>query len=170
MSFVMTATPINMYELCGFEIGDTKRVIQTHIACMFLPSFFSGWLLKKFGPEKLLIAGALIYGVMMLLALGGQSFLHFWTSLIFLGIGWNFLFLSGTSLLPLSYQPNERFRVQAANDFIVFATQAVASLSAGWFLFQYGWNILIWTCIVPIIAVFIASLRMLKNKPPKIRE
>ncbi|MEM9160653.1 MAG: MFS transporter [Verrucomicrobiota bacterium] len=155
MSFVMTATPLNMYELCGFDLSETKTTIQLHIAAMFLPSLFSSLAIRKLGLRNFILAGAVLYIAMLIIALRGQELLHFNASLIILGIGWNFLFVGGTTLLPRSYRSSERFKVQAINDFTIFAAQATASLSAGWFLFQFGWNTLIWTCL-PMIAIVIA--------------
>lgn len=147
MSFVMTATPITMYEVCGFELGDTKRVIQSHIVAMFLPSLISGGLMKRFGIGRVMSVGAALYAAVVVIGLGGQALMHFWGSLILLGIGWNFLFMGGTALLPQSYRPNERFKVQATNDFFVFGSQAVASLSSGWFVFTFGWTGLMFACL-----------------------
>ncbi len=158
MSFVMTATPITMYEVCGFELSDTKRVIQSHIVAMFLPSLISGVLMKRFGVGRVMSAGAALYAVVVLIGLGGQALMHFWGSLILLGIGWNFLFTGGTALLPESYLPRERFKVQAANDFFVFGSQAVASLSSGWFVFTFGWNGLMFACLPFLITALGLSI------------
>ncbi len=151
MSLVMTATPLNMHELCGFDLVSTKRVIQGHIASMFLPSLFGGFLIKRFGIGRILLAGACLYLVMMAIGLAGQELIHFWGTLILLGIGWNFLFVGGTALLPIAYRATERFKAQAINDFVVFGVQATASLGAGWLLFGFGWTVLIWTCLPGII-------------------
>ena len=147
MSFVMTATPLTMHEVCGFGLADTKRVIQSHIFAMFLPSLISGGLMKRFGVGRVMVAGAALYAVVVIIGLQGQALMHFWGSLILLGIGWNFLFMGGTALLPEAYHPNERFKAQAANDFFVFGSQATASLSSGWFVFTFGWNGLLYACL-----------------------
>lgn len=154
MSFVMTATPINMQELCGIELADTKRVIQGHIVAMFAPSFVSGWLMTRFGVNRMIGVGAGLFGIVVLIGLGGADLLHFWGGLLLLGVGWNLLFVGGTALLPASYTPAEKFRAQAANDLIVFGSQAVASLSAGWFLFSFGWNAMMIACLPFIVAAF----------------
>lgn len=152
MSFVMTATPITMHEVCGFSLGDTKRVIQSHIIAMYLPSVISGLLMKRFGVGRVMSVGAALYAIVVLIGLGGQALMHFWGSLILLGVGWNFLFMGGTALLPQSYRPNERFKIQAANDFIVFGVQATASLSSGWFVFTFGWSGLLYACL-PLLLI-----------------
>lgn len=152
MSFIMTATPITMHEVCGFDLADTKRVIQGHIIAMFLPSIFSGWLMKKVGPGKLMLVGVLAYGLVLVIGLQGQALVHFWGALILLGVGWNFLFASGTALLPSAYEGNERYKAQAANDFAVFGCQALVALSAGWFLYSFGWAVLLMSCL-PLVVI-----------------
>lgn len=158
MSFIMTATPLTMYEVCGFELSDTKRVIQGHIIAMFLPSVISGVLMKRFGIGRVMSVGAILYAAVVIIGLGGQELMHFWGSLILLGVGWNFLFMGGTALLPQSYRPNERFKAQAANDFFVFGSQAVASLSSGWFVFTFGWNGLLFACLPFLFAALALSV------------
>lgn len=152
MSLVMTATPLTMHEVCGFGLNDTKKVIQSHIIAMFLPSLIGGELMRRCGVGRVMVIGAALYAVVVVIGLGGQQLMHFWGSLILLGVGWNFLFMGGTALLPRSYEPNERFKAQAANDLVVFGTQAVASLSSGWFVFTFGWNGLLVTCL-PFLAI-----------------
>lgn len=143
MSFLMTATPISMNHIDGFGFPQTKRVIQWHIAAMFLPSVFNIFLFRYVGAHKLMIAGAVIYLAMGMFALQGHSFMHYSVALISLGIGWNFLFVSGTALLPQAYRHHERYKVQATNDFVVYAIQAVSALSAGWLLFAVGWDFMV---------------------------
>ncbi len=157
MSFVMTATPLSMHEVNGHSLSNTKWVIQSHIAAMYLPSFFVGGLINRFGLKTILLAGTTIYAFMVTIALSGQHLMHYWWALVMLGIGWNFLFTGGTVLLTSSYRSSEKFKTQALNDFIVFASQAIASLSAGWLLFNYGWNIIAFTTI-PAITVMLLAL------------
>jgi MFS family permease len=158
MSFLMTSTPLSMHEHHGYSLADSKWVIQSHLIAMFLPSLFSGFLLKKIGKGNLMFIGAAFYLVVTLIALSGQELMHYWWALVILGIGWNFLFLSGTSLLPESYHHSERFKAQATNDLAVFVLQAIASLSAAWILFNFGWNTQVLICIPPTIAVLIAAV------------
>jgi len=143
MSYIMTATPVSMHAMMGHSLEDTKWVIQSHICAMFLPSFFSGWLINRFGLIKMMLAGIVVYLVTGAVALSGQGLMHYWLGLVLLGVGWNFLFVSGTALLPQSYLASERYRVQGLNDFVVFGVQAVASLSSGYVIFQLGWNALV---------------------------
>jgi len=139
MSYIMTATPVSMHVMEGHSLGDTKWVIQSHIFAMFLPSLFSGRLIDRFGANRLMIAGLVLYGLCIVIALSGQQVMHYWGGLVLLGLGWNFLFVSGTVLLPKSYEPQERFKVQGFNDFFVFALQALASLSSGAIIYNFGW-------------------------------
>jgi predicted MFS family arabinose efflux permease len=158
MSYLMTATPLSMHNIDGHSLHDTKWVIQTHIAAMYIPSLFTGWLVKKVGLHRLMLAGTSIYALMALIAFSGEQVVHYWWALLLLGVGWNFLFLTGTSLLPLSYQQSERHKVQALNDFVIFAVQAVASLLAGWVLFKTSWHSLVITSIPFIVLLFTVSM------------
>jgi MFS family permease len=157
MSYLMTATPISMHKMMGHSLIETKWVIQSHIAAMFIPSFFAALLIKKIGLKGILFIGTFLYAIVAFIAFSGQDFMHFWWALVLLGIGWNFLFLTGTTLLPQSYQSNERYKVQALNDFILFGFQAVASLLAGWVLFNAGWTILVLSSIPFILILFLLS-------------
>ncbi|RKF21575.1 MFS transporter [Alginatibacterium sediminis] len=157
MSFIMTATPMSMHIHSGHSLEDTKWVIQSHIMAMFIPSFFSGRLISKFGPERVIVAGLIAFAMCILIAVIDRSLLHYWFALILLGVGWNFLFVAGTSLLPQSYQIGEASKAQAANEFIVFGLQALASLSAGWILFSYGWQTLLLVSI-PLLLLVLLSL------------
>ncbi len=154
MSYLMTATPLSMHHMQGHSLNETKWVIQSHIAAMYLPSLFAPWLVKKITLKGLLMTGTVIYFVVALIAFSGQEVMHYWWALILLGIGWNFLFLTGTSLLPQSYNACERHKVQATNDFVLFGFQAFASLMAGWVLFVGGWNYVVLTSL-PLIAVLL---------------
>ena len=150
MSFIMTATPVSMHVMDGYSLDDTKSVIQSHILAMFVPSLFSGWLIRKFGLTKMMVVGLCCYLICVAIAYGGHEYVNYWFSLVLLGLGWNFLFVSGTTLLPRSYRPEEKFKVQALNDFVILGSQAVASLSAGWLVFAVGWEYIL-LFVVPVI-------------------
>lgn len=167
MSFIMTATPISMHHVDGFNFEQSKQVIQWHIAAMFMPSIFNIILFRFLGIGKLMAMGALIYIGMALAALQGHAFHHYGTALVLLGIGWNFLFVAGTTLLSQSYRHSERFKTQASHDFIVFAVQGIASLVAGWALFTLGWDVII-KLTLPFSALILGmalyyNVRMIKN-------
>ncbi len=155
MSYLMTATPLSMHQMHGHSLNDTKWVIQSHIAAMFIPSLFTAWLVKKVGLKSLMFIGTVIYALVTVVAFSGEQVIHYWWALVLLGIGWNFLFLTGTTLLPQSYKPSERHKVQAINDFIIFGLQATASLLAGWVLFKAGWYMVVLTSL-PFIAILFA--------------
>lgn len=140
MSLIMTATPVSMHELDHHSLASTTRVIQSHILAMYLPSFFSGVLISRLGVVRIIKAGFVLMLLCVLVGWGNPDLLHYWSTLVLLGVGWNFLFLGGTTLLARSYRPSERFKVQAINDFSVFGLQAVGSLSAGVLLATLGWN------------------------------
>ncbi|HAS49856.1 MAG TPA: MFS transporter [Gammaproteobacteria bacterium] len=140
MSLIMTATPLSMHELDLHSLDDTTRVIQSHILAMYVPSFFSGFLISWLGVKRIIQAGFALMLVCVAIGWGQPDFINYWGTLIFLGVGWNFLFLGGTTLLTQSYRNSERFKVQAVNDFLVFGLQAVGSLSAGVLLASIGWS------------------------------
>ncbi len=141
MSFIMTATPISMHVIDGMSTGATKSVISLHLLGMFVPSLFSGWLIRLLGVRRLMLAGLASMAVCVAISLWvGQHFVHYAAGLVLLGMGWNFLFVGGTTLLTTSYTPAERFRVQGVNDFVVFGTQALASLLAGPAITRLGWQ------------------------------
>ena len=172
MSFLMTATPLSMHNMQGHSLMDTKWVIQTHIAAMFIPSIFSAFIIKKIGFKGLLLLGTSLYSLVAFIAFSGQEVLHYWWALLLLGVGWNFLFLTGTSLLPQSYQSHERHKVQAANDFILFAFQAIASLMAGWLLFKAGWTTVVISSLPFIAALFVVTFYYIRlsNKKAQVSE
>jgi MFS family permease len=145
MSFIMTATPVHMHVVEQHTLEHTKWVIQSHIFAMFFPSIFSGWLIARFGAIKIIVTGLVAYLITIFIALSGVQLYNYWLALVLLGIGWNFLFVGGTSLLPGTYQQNEKFRVQGLNEFLVFGCQAAAALSAGLMLNLLGWHTLLFT-------------------------
>ena len=159
MSFLMTATPISMHVMEKISLAKTGLVIQLHIAAMFLPSLITGNLIKKFGHSKIMYAGVVLFSITILTSLFEQNFVNYLTALVFLGFGWNFLFISGTSLLVLTYKEDEKFKAQGFNDLIVYSIQAVASLSAGIFLNLTSWKTMNLICIIFLIIIVISTLR-----------
>ena len=159
MSFLMTATPISMHVMEKISLSKTGLVIQLHIAAMFLPSLITGNLIKKFGHSKIMYAGVVLFSITILTSLFEQNFVNYLTALVFLGFGWNFLFISGTSLLVLTYKEDEKFKAQGFNDLIVYSIQAVASLSAGIFLNLTSWKTMNLIRIIFLIIIFISTLR-----------
>ena len=147
MSLVMTATPVSMHEMDHHSLEDTAWVIQSHILAMYVPSLFSGFLVSWFGVYRIITVGAVLMLGVVFVAYGDPGLIHYWGAMVLLGIGWNFLFVGGTTLLTTSYRAAERFKVQALNDFLVFGLQAVGSLGAGVLLALFGWNSILWLCL-----------------------
>jgi MFS family permease len=138
MSLLMTATPLAMMHE-HHQFSDVAFVIQWHVLGMFVPSFFTGHLINRFGARSIIVAGILANLACIGINLSGQSIAHFWLALFLLGLGWNFMFIGGTSLLTSSYNEAEKAKTQAINDFIVFTSMALASLGAGALQHQLGW-------------------------------
>ncbi len=159
MSFLMTATPISMHIMEKMTLGETSVVIQIHIISMFLPALITGQLIKKYGHSNIMYSGVLLFLVTIILSFFDQTFLNYLLALIFLGLGWNFLYISGTSLLILTYKEEEKFKAQGFNDFIVFSIQAIASLSAGILLTTAGWKTMNLICIPFLILIIISTFR-----------
>ena len=139
MNLMMTAAPVAMVG-CGFNKTDASWVIQWHVLAMFVPSFFTGQLIVKYGAQKIAAIGMAILISAAIVGLSGITFGNFAVALILLGLGWNFGFIGGTTMLTESYHPAERGKVQGANDFIMSAVVALASFSSGKILAVAGWN------------------------------
>ena len=159
MSFLMTATPMSMHLIEKMSLETTGLVLQIHVAAMFLPSLITGHLIKKFGHSNIIYIGVLFYVVTIILSLFEQTFANYMVALIFLGLGWNFLFISGTSLVVLTYKEEEKFRVQGINDLIVFSTMALASLSAGIMLSLTSWTTMNLLCIPFLVLIVYSTFR-----------
>ncbi|WP_223789398.1 MFS transporter [Marinicella meishanensis] len=155
MSFVMTATPLSMHQLHHHSLADTKWVIQSHVTAMYLPSLITIWLGQRVQTKYFLLVGTLMFIGVVIIASQGHELLHYWWALILLGIGWNFLFYAGTTLLPLSYRPEERHKIQAINDLTVCSFQGASSLMAGWVVYHYQWSGILLTCI-PFLLIMLA--------------
>jgi predicted MFS family arabinose efflux permease len=151
MSFVMTGTPISMHHFHGHSLVDTKWVLQSHIAAMFVPSFIAPILFKHLNIRGMMLAGLVCYCGTIIIGFTDTSVGGFWLQLVLLGIGWNFLFVAGTALLPLTHSDKDRFKAQAINDSMVFTLQAVAALSAGWAINLLSWQQMLTGCLIPII-------------------
>ncbi|XOV81109.1 MAG: MFS transporter [Aestuariibacter sp.] len=170
MAFIMTATPLHMHIHEGQSLADTKLVIQSHIIAMYLPSFFTGHLITRFGERVIIWAGIFSFAAVLTFASLAATWWFYWLALVLLGVGWNFLFSAGTSLLPKSHHQNEKFKVLAVNEVCVFGMQALASLSAGAVLFALGWQTMMMVCI-PLLMVLVALLLWWRpTQQPNLRE
>ena len=159
MTFLMTATPLSMHVMDNMSLSKTSIVIQFHVASMFLPSLITGHLVKKFGHSKIMYAGVFLYSITIIASFFEQTFNNYMFALIFLGLGWNFLFISGTSLLVLTYREEEKFKAQGLNDFIVYSIHATGSLSAGILIALSNWKTMNIICIPLMILIILTSLR-----------
>lgn len=139
MSYVMTSSPVQIVEYCGFQVSDAASVIQWHVAAMFFPAFFSGSLIARFGSVKIILLGILSMTLSAIFALQGQQLVNFYGSLVLLGFGWNFMFTASTTLLERAYSPSEKAHVQGINDFVVYGLTAASTLTSGYILESFGW-------------------------------
>ncbi|MEH6360950.1 MAG: MFS transporter, partial [Amylibacter sp.] len=155
MILIMTASPIAAIA-CVFEVEDAAFLIQWHALAMFAPGFFTGNLINKFGVLNVIRFGAVLLAICVGISLSGLEIENFWGGLVLLGLGWNFTFVGGTTLLTSCYSPRERNKVQAANDFLVFSAAALASFASGGILQIYGWNMVNITALPAIFLAFLA--------------
>ena len=163
MAIIMTATPLHMHLVNKFTLFETSIVIQLHVIGMFLPSLFSGDLIKKFGNTNIIYTGVIILFLSVLINTFFDVYYSYMLGLILLGIGWNFLFVSGSSLLVVSYEEKDKFTAQGLNDFIVFSTQGIGSLSAGFLLYFSNWTIINLLCVPLLIIVLVVSFISSRN-------
>ena len=164
MTLVMTATPLSMHINDGYSVEQTANVIRTHVLGMYLPSLVSGFLIERLGVVRMMFIGAVGLLATSFVALQGQSVMHYWWALLLLGVGWNFLYIGGTTMLTYTYSMAERFQAQAANEFLVFGTSATASLLAGTVMHYYGWSRLMLIPIPILILVCVALIAIRKNE------
>jgi len=168
MIMVMTATPLAM-QMHGHSLGASATVIQWHVLGMFVPSFFTGHLIHRFGVLQIMATGTVLLGGHVAIALSGDAYLYFLSGLTLLGIGWNFLFIGGTTLLTEAYTPSERAKTQAAHDFLMFGAVSIASFAAGGLLNLWGWQsvnlIVLPFLVLVLIAIVGLSLSRQRNRP-----
>ncbi len=139
MNLVMTSAPLAM-KMCGLSVSDSNFGIQWHIVAMYGPSFFTGSLIARFGAPRIVALGLSLEAAGAMIGLSGITAMHFWATLIVLGVGWNFSFVGASALVLETHRPQERNKVQAFNDFLVFGMMAVGSFSSGQLLANYGWS------------------------------
>src|SRR6202020_864429 len=156
MNLVMTSAPLAM-KMCGLSVSDSNFGIQWHIVAMYGPSFFTGTLIARFGAPRIVALGLLLAAGAAIVGLSGITAMHFWATLIVLGIGWNFGFVGASALVLETHRPEERNKVQAFNDFLVFGMMAVGSFSSGQLLANYGWAA-VNSVVFPAVALGIVVL------------
>lgn len=158
MNLVMTSAPLAM-KLCGLSLSDSNFGIQWHIVAMYGPSFFTGALIARFGAPKIVAAGLLLEAGAAGIGLSGITAMHFWATLIVLGVGWNFSFIGASALVLETHRPQERNKVQAFNDFLVFGIMAIGSFSSGQLLANYGWSA-VNVVVFPPVAIGLIALSL----------
>ncbi|PZO81458.1 MAG: MFS transporter [Mesorhizobium amorphae] len=159
MTFVMTGAPLAMVG-CGFSPDEATLGISWHVMAMFGPSFFTGRLIGRFGAERVVAVGLALLIACAFVALSGIALWQFWTSLVLLGLGWNFGFIGSTAIVASTYRPSEKSRAQGFHDFVLFGSVATASLLSGLVLNAYGWDMLNWA-VLPVCALCLAALAWL---------
>jgi predicted MFS family arabinose efflux permease len=165
MNLLMVATPLAM-SFCGHPFKEGVFVLEWHVVGMFLPSFFTGDLINRFGSLKIVLAGVALNFASIAINLSGVTVAHFWFGLVVLGVGWNFMFIGGTTLLTETYEPHEKTRVQGFNDMLVFATMAISSSSAGLLVNARGWEMVNYTAVPAITLALVATLWLALKRVP----
>lgn len=163
MTLIMTATPLSMHINDGYSIEQVSAVIQAHVLGMYVPSLAAGFLIERVGVTRLMFVGAFGLLAASIIGLQGHSVMHYWWALVLLGVGWNFLYVGGTTLLTYTYTMAERFRAQAVNEFLVFGTSATASLLAGTVMYFFGWSTLMLVPMPILVAICVALVLVRKD-------
>jgi MFS family permease len=138
-------------KMCGLTVSDSNFGIQWHIVAMYGPSFFTGSLIARFGAPRIVALGLLLEAAAASIGLAGITAMHFWATLIVLGVGWNFAFIGASALVLETHRPQERNKVQAFNDFLVFGMMAIGSFSSGQLLANYGWSAVNMVVFPPVL-------------------
>jgi len=174
MTFLMTATPLSM-KAHSHQLSDIAFVIQWHVLGMFVPSLFTGHLINRFGFTRITLTGTLLLSLSVIVNLNGTLLGHYWLALGLLGVGWNFLFIGGTTKLVEAYNDDEKAKTQAINDFILFSAVTAASLTAGILQYNFGWQtinkaaspfILLTACLIIWLLIHEKSTQQLWTESP----
>ncbi len=156
MSFIMTATPLQIVNVCKLGDSASASVIQWHVIAMFAPSFFTGSIINFLGNRKVMLMGVLLYVISICFGVMGQTIEYFWISLFLCGLGWNFLYVGGSDIIAKSAFPEERAKVQGVTDFIIFIFVASGSFLAGSLHNNLGWEIMMFYTLIPISILFLS--------------
>jgi MFS family permease len=150
MNLVMTSAPLAM-KMCGLSVSDSNFGIQWHIVAMYGPSFFTGSLIARFGAPRIVALGLSLEAIGAMIGLSGITAMHFWATLVVLGVGWNFGFVGASALVLETHRRQERNKVQAFNDFLIFGMMAVGSFTSGQLLANYGWSAVNMVVFPPVL-------------------
>jgi len=164
MTLIMTATPLSMLINDGFSLKEASTIIRNHVLGMYVPSLFSGYLIERLGTVRMMAIGGFVLIAASAIGMQGHTYMHYWYALVLLGVGWNFLYVGGTTMLTLTYSMNERFKAQAVNEFTVFGTSATASLLAGTVIHLYGWYTLV-LLPLPLLVLMLVGLFSVRSDP-----
>ena len=156
MSFIMTATPLQIVNVCKLGDSASATVIQWHVIAMFAPSFFTGSVINFLGNRKVMIIGVILYIISICVGVMGKTIEYFWISLFLCGLGWNFLYVGGSDIIAKSSLPEERAKVQGVTDFIIFIFVASGSFLAGILHNNLGWEIMMFYTSIPIFILFLS--------------
>jgi predicted MFS family arabinose efflux permease len=151
MNLVMTSAPLAMVD-CGHSVTDATLGLQWHMVGMFAPSFFTGGLIQRFGVNRMVLTGLGLILVSAIISIAGITVAHFWIALTLLGVGWNFAFISATTIVTQCHRPEERYKVQSFNDFLIFGSMAITSFASGLLLSTLGWVALNQVVFPPVLA------------------
>ena len=157
MNLLMTGTPLAMMAHHAHGLSDAAFVIQWHLVGMFLPGFFTGTLIQRTGERATIAIGIAVNVASLVVAASGSTVWHFWLALLLVGVGWNLMFVGGSTLVTRTYTPGERTKAQAANDFLIWTTVAVTSLLSGQLLHRQGWTAILWAA-GPLLALAAAGI------------
>ena len=157
MNFLMTAAPLSMH-MHGISQQASNLGIQWHVIAMYGPGFFTGKLINRFGARRINAAGLVLLLLSVMVGLAGIDVMHYWLSLILLGIGWNFGFTGASAQIMDFHRPEEKTQVQSLNDFIVFGVMMIGSFSSGALMNLFGWNAVLWGSLVPVVIALLALL------------
>jgi MFS family permease len=161
MNLVMTSAPLAMVG-CGHSVTDATLGIQWHVLAMYAPSFITGNLITRFGVARITGIGLALIALTAVIGISGITVAHFWSELVLLGLGWNLAFIGATTMVTQCHRPQERNKVQAFNDFLIFGSMAVSSFSSGQLLADFGWqtvNVVIFPTIL-VAGVLLAWLNL----------
>ena len=156
MAMIMTATPLAMTKGSGYPFSDAAFVIQWHALGMFAPSFITGSLIKRFGSVQIIFTGILLNFICIAINISGTELINYWSALFLLGVGWNFMFVAGTTMVTETYQPAEKAMVKGINDFLVFGTAAMSSLLSGILQTSFDWETVNLSAVPLLLIVFIS--------------
>ncbi|MEM7083101.1 MAG: MFS transporter [Pseudomonadota bacterium] len=164
MSLIMTATPLSMHVIDGFTLEQTAGVVRTHVLGMYVPALVAGWLIDRMGAGKIAFVGVWILGLCIVIGMAGHAYLHYWWSMLLLGVGWNFLYTSGTTMLTRCYASSERYSAQAFNEFTIFSFSALASLMAGVLINFFGWTATVGSTLPAVLLVLVALMSVRRRQ------